>query len=149
MCIQYTKLNTAKILIYGASVIFISQINALVDIFEHPEIPYFHREHIIVGAIAGTFSLLMGIVIFKIIKKLENNDQERKELLNDLYKAKEKAEESDRLKTAFLANMSHEIRTPMNGILGFVELLEKQMQRRKNKKNTLELLGKVGTGCST
>ena len=37
--------------------------------------------------------------------------------------AKEKAEESDRLKTAFLANMSHEIRTPMNGILGFLYLL--------------------------
>lgn len=41
----------------------------------------------------------------------------------DLQAAKEKAEESDRLKTAFLANMSHEIRTPMNAIVGFSELL--------------------------
>lgn len=40
-----------------------------------------------------------------------------------LQLAKEKAEESDRLKTAFLANMSHEIRTPMNAIIGFSELL--------------------------
>ena len=40
-----------------------------------------------------------------------------------LREAKEKAEESDRLKTAFLANMSHEIRTPMNGIIGFSNLL--------------------------
>jgi PAS domain S-box-containing protein len=42
----------------------------------------------------------------------------------ELKMAKEKAEESDRLKSAFLANMSHEIRTPMNGILGFAELLK-------------------------
>jgi signal transduction histidine kinase/CheY-like chemotaxis protein len=42
----------------------------------------------------------------------------------ELRKAKDKAEESDRLKSAFLANMSHEIRTPMNGILGFAELLK-------------------------
>ena len=42
-----------------------------------------------------------------------------------LRESKEKAEESDRLKTAFLANMSHEIRTPMNGIIGFSNLLTK------------------------
>jgi PAS domain S-box-containing protein len=48
---------------------------------------------------------------------------EKKKMLEDLIIAKEKAEESDRLKTAFLANMSHEIRTPLNGILGFIELL--------------------------
>ena len=42
----------------------------------------------------------------------------------ELMLAKEKAEESELLKSSFLANMSHEIRTPMNGILGFVELLK-------------------------
>jgi len=41
----------------------------------------------------------------------------------EIKRVKEKAVESDRLKTAFLANMSHEIRTPMNAILGFSELL--------------------------
>ncbi|MCB8964087.1 MAG: response regulator [Bacteroidales bacterium] len=43
-----------------------------------------------------------------------------------LRQAKEKAVESDRLKSAFLANMSHEIRTPMNAILGFAELVSRQ-----------------------
>ncbi len=46
-----------------------------------------------------------------------------KQMIRDLEFAKEKAEESDRLKTVFLANMSHEIRTPLNGILGFSSII--------------------------
>jgi PAS domain S-box-containing protein len=50
-------------------------------------------------------------------------NEELNQINQELVKAKEKAEESDRLKTAFIQNMSHEIRTPMNAIIGFSELL--------------------------
>lgn len=55
-------------------------------------------------------------------------------LNEELQIAKDKAEQSDRLKTAFLQNMSHEVRTPMNSILGFAEL----MRRDKSSENKHE-----------
>ncbi len=61
-----------------------------------------------------------------------------------LIDAKEKAEESDRLKTAFLQNMSHEIRTPMNGILGFLELLKEPGLDEEGKNQYIELVTQSG-----
>jgi len=59
-------------------------------------------------------------------KELTEKIGQINQMVKELERAKEKAEESDKLKSVFLANMSHEIRTPMNSILGFANLLENQ-----------------------
>jgi len=68
----------------------------------------------------------------------------RSQLEFELVKAKDKAEESDKLKTAFLANMSHEIRTPMNGILGFAEMLNDNGLSTANRKKYLQIINSNG-----
>jgi PAS domain S-box-containing protein len=62
-------------------------------------------------------------------------------LINDeLKSAKERAEESDELKSAFLANMSHEIRTPMNAILGFATLIRNRVLNEEKRRDYIDLI---------
>jgi len=65
--------------------------------------------------------------------------------MRELEKQKERAEESDRMKSAFLANMSHEIRTPMNGILGFAELLRTEELSEEEQIQFLNIISKSGS----
>lgn len=65
---------------------------------------------------------------------------ERKKIEEELISAKEKAEESDKLKTAFLHNISHEIRTPMNAIVGFSALLGEPDSDSETRKSYIDLI---------
>jgi PAS domain S-box-containing protein len=58
----------------------------------------------------------------------------------ELKAAKEKAEESDRLKSMFLSNMSHDIRTPMNAIVGFSEMLQDPDLTREERNRFLDII---------
>ncbi len=69
---------------------------------------------------------------------------EKQQMIADMIIAKEKAEESDRLKTAFLQNMSHEIRTPLNGIIGFSELLNNPGIDTEKRKYYTDIIIKQG-----
>ncbi len=69
---------------------------------------------------------------------------ERKNIMEELVAARNKAEESDRLKSAFLANMSHEFRTPMNGILGFLEILSQPGLDEEDKSGYIQVINKSG-----
>lgn len=64
--------------------------------------------------------LFVSLYFYYHTKKLKDELQESESALRD---AKDRAEESSRLKSAFLANMSHEIRTPLNAIVGFLDVL--------------------------
>jgi len=60
--------------------------------------------------------------------QIEAQNKEYKLLNEELIKAKNKAEENDKLKTSFLQNMSHEVRTPLNAIVGFSQLMTDKNQ---------------------
>ena len=69
---------------------------------------------------------------------------QKKKYEKELIDAKDKAQESDRLKSAFLANMSHEIRTPMNGIIGFLDLLNEPGLSNSEQKHYLNIIKRSG-----
>ncbi len=73
-------------------------------------------------------------------KEIEAQNEEYQQINEELFKAKECAEESDRLKTAFLQNMSHEIRTPMNAIMGFSSLLVDEYNNKPKLEQYSEII---------
>lgn len=73
-------------------------------------------------------------------EELNETNQRIREINEKLIKATEKAQESDKLKSAFLANMSHEIRTPMNGIVGFSGLLQRSCEANDEQKKYVDII---------
>ena len=95
-------------------------------------------ESVVIAAILNTEGVITNFVAVK------EDISEQKTMLDELIAAKEKAEESDHLKSAFLANISHEIRTPMNGILGFSELLKEPQLSGEEMAEYIELIQRSG-----
>ena len=74
-------------------------------------------ENVTISSLTNSTGLIINFIL------IMEDISEKKKMLDDLIRAKESAEESDRLKSAFLAMMNHELRTPLTHILGFSELI--------------------------
>ena len=109
----------------------------LIGMFAAYNIEYYTRRNFFLNQKLDNERLL----VLDANKNLERTVEER---TKELLKAKEQAEESDRLKSAFLANMSHEIRTPMNGILGFAELLKEPGLTGMEQQDYIRIIEKSG-----
>ena len=73
-------------------------------------------------------------------KELKKSEEELKVMNDELIISKEKADESDKLKTSFLNNMSHEIRTPLNAIHGFADLLSQEKPLHKKQHDYISII---------
>ena len=78
------------------------------------------------------------------ILSITRDISDRKKFEIELIAAKDKAEESDRLKSAFLSNLSHELRTPMNGILGFSDLLYDDSLSKEERNEYISMINNSG-----
>jgi PAS domain S-box-containing protein len=76
----------------------------------------------------------------KLNEELQKSSVRIQEINSELMNAKDRAIESDKLKSAFLANLSHEIRTPMNGIIGFSEMLALENITPEKRKHYIEVI---------
>ncbi|WP_163325205.1 ATP-binding protein [Draconibacterium mangrovi] len=109
------------------------------------------RYIILISAIVGIIILLL-IIINRILQArvrtktqdLQHQLDLNSEIMKELSRQKNKAEQSDKMKSAFLANMSHEIRTPMNGILGFAELLKTQAYSKEEELQFINIIQQSG-----
>lgn len=150
------KRESANYFLFGFLLLFVCVIHDVLNenemIHSKSVVPYGITLFIFVKALMLSSqirnALLSNIKLSEELKMQNDNyvflNQKYKTQNDKLKIAKEKAEESDKFKSAFLANISHEIRSPMNGILGFTELIRKKDLSEEKKMFYIDILEERG-----
>lgn len=124
--------------------------NVVTDLLQHNKDVYYHEGKILTkdNKLLHVMSHIMMVKDkkgkMKGISVLGENVTEKNTIITKLKEAKEKAEESNRLKSVFLQNISHEIRTPMNAIIGFMSLLKDSPVDEETRNQFYEIINRSG-----
>ncbi|NOQ27245.1 MAG: hypothetical protein GQ564_17935 [Bacteroidales bacterium] len=146
---SWQKISIVKIIIGISVILFMTNLNAIVDSILHPDIPYFDSEHLIVGGTTGLFSLLFFILLNFYINHLNIKNVTQAKLILELQTKKEelkvnesKLKEINDTKDKLFSIIAHDLKNPFSSILGFSELLIKNIGNYNAEKseNFLKLI---------
>ncbi len=143
----YTNTEIIKKSVFEFNIKNTDELKTLLNKVRTGEQNHFLFQHKLKNGIVKDVELYTGVlnskkkeVFYSVIHDISDKIKVQKELVE----AKNKAEESDKLKSAFLANMSHEIRTPMNAILGFGALLQDEEIGNDERKQFVDIINTSG-----
>ena len=153
------KTSHLHVMSYIIVVLFLANLNALVDLFLHPDIPYFDEEHLIVGSITGLITATLFGAVILYTKRLEMQIGARRKAELDLQRANEELDQRVREQTAELAkthrqllhaeklsavgklsaSISHEFNNPLQGIMNVLSAVHDGTQTNDENAQLIEM----------
>ena len=132
--ITFERSSAIKVILAVFVILFMTNLNAIVDLLLHPEIPYFDSEHLIVGTIVFIFTSFFFYILNLHLNHLRQTHLKQIEFILGVQVEKEKLKESESklkqlnaTKDKLFSIIAHDLRSPFNSILGFSDLLNENI----------------------
>ncbi|MBU0907931.1 MAG: hypothetical protein KKA54_08725 [Proteobacteria bacterium] len=153
------KKNYILIGIYLLIVLFMANLNAVVDFVQHPDIPYFDEEHLIVGGTTGLLTAILFAAVFIYTNRLQNQIEARRKAEDELQRINEELDHRIKERTQALekthrqllhseklsavgklsASIAHEFNNPLQGIMNVITGVHDRVQADEEDALLLEL----------